>query len=136
MKKILSMILVLFIAAGLFAACGNKLPESFDAQAVTDHALEIADLMGKKDFQEVENRTRSDLKEVLSADVLEQNVGVLIDTLGAVTETGQVALSGAKDSNTAESYAVAVVIVTHEYGKAQYTISFNEDFEIVGLYMK
>jgi hypothetical protein len=45
-------------------------------------------------------------------------------------------LSGTKDSTTGEEYAVAQVLCAHEDGNVLYTLSFDTELQLVGLYLK
>ena len=45
-------------------------------------------------------------------------------------------ISDTKDPNTKEVYALVIVQVNHEKGRATYTLSFNTQYELVGLYLK
>ena len=71
-----------------------------------------------------------------ASDVLQGVFDPVFDKLGAFTEIRDVGLYGAADSKTGEEYAVAIVAAKYENGTAAFTISYDKDFQIVGLYVK
>ena len=44
--------------------------------------------------------------------------------------------SGTKDETTGEEYAVVQVMAKHENANLTYTLSFDKDLMLVGLYLK
>lgn len=45
-------------------------------------------------------------------------------------------MTGGQDKDTEEPYAVAVLLVKYEDGKAQYTVTFDSAMKCIGFYVK
>jgi predicted small lipoprotein YifL len=134
-KRIVTFAILAVMAAGLCTGCGSKLPEGFDADVVTQKATEVVQYLTDRNYQAIEDVARQDVKEALNAGYLEEVLDSTIVALGAFEEISAVALAGVKGQSQ-EEYAAAVVIAVYENGKAQYTLSFDIDMALVGLYMK
>ncbi len=122
----------------LFAlGCGaNSLPEGFSEDAVTARAEEIVQYASAGDYESVVSCLREDLAGALTADQLEEAWSGTYERVGAVESVKSVSLSGTADDSTGEEYAVAQVICRHEKGSVLYTLSFDAELNLVGLYLK
>lgn len=136
MKKLLRAGIALLLVCLLLAGCGKKLPESFDKDETLAAAKATVAQLSERDYAGVAKDVRADLQSTLSAEVLQGVFDPVFDKLGAFTEIRDVGLYGAADSKTGEEYAVAIVAAKYENGTAAFTISYDKDFQIVGLYVK
>ena len=135
-KRILSAVLALSMALLLFGCGAAPLPEGFDEEKVTARAEEIVGYASSGDYDAIIACLRSDLSSSVTADQLKESWAPTYDKIGAFQSVDQTALYGTKDKSTGEEYAVAVVVCTHENGSAIYTLSFDADLNLVGLYLK
>ncbi|OQB23886.1 MAG: hypothetical protein BWY11_01539 [Firmicutes bacterium ADurb.Bin182] len=125
------------VLAFLLSGCGvGKLPEGFDETKVTDKAKEIVALLNDKDFEAVTGECREDLRQLLPAGELEKSLSPLIAKLGGFKDYKTVVTAGSKEKETGEDFATVVLVCDYEKGTATYTISMNNELEIIGLYMK
>jgi len=135
-KKILVSAMLLLMSFTLFGCTGKPLPEGFDADEVTARAEEIVSLANNGEYDEIIAALRSDLQDAITADQLETGWDPIYEKVGAFSEIKQVTLTATEDSSTGEEYAVALVTCAHEDGNVLYTLSFDADLELVGLYLK
>lgn len=135
--KKLAAILLLAAMTVCFGGCSSMaLAEGFDEATVQKAAEQIVDYEVAADYESIEAMFRDDLKEVLPAASLEASVNQYFSERGAYQETKSITVVGQQDTNTKEDYAVAVAVVQFENAKITYTISFDADMKVVGLYMK
>lgn len=131
MKKLWLSLMVLWMLVG----CTN-IPEGFDKATLETKTVEVIKLMEDMKSEEVITLLRSDLQALITADELRKNLKTKYDSVGSSTADPVFTISDTKDPQTSEIYATVIAQVTHESGKVTYTISFNKDYELVGLYIK
>lgn len=127
---------VLLAVCLLLGACAPKLPEGFSADTLAEQAKSDVVLINTGDYDAVIARVRADLQKSLTAEALDEAWGETLDALGAYTGVKGVSTAGTADQQTGEDYGVAIVVAEYENGTATFTLSYDVDFELVGLYMK
>ena len=136
MKKLLSILLAASILL-MFAGCGaNKLSDQFNEQDVTAAAEQVVTLLNEGNYQGVTDITRSDLQDELSADVLENALSGILESAGSFQSFSKTTVVGSEDNTTGEDYGLAIVVAEYENGKLTYTITVDQNLQIVGLYVK
>lgn len=117
------------------AACSpsGKLSDAFDVTAVEEAAVEIVELVNNNDGEAIRARGTEELKTALTDEALAP-VFDAINAKGEFKEIARINLSGIKQNNT--EYAVAVVIAKYADGTATFTISFDTDMRLAGLYYR
>lgn len=131
MKKILfSLITVLFLAS-----C-SSVPEGFDKSTLETKSQEVIDLMEDYQVEDVISLLRVDLQALITASDLKTNLETKYYAVGTAGGKTTFTISDTKDAQTDEVYATVIAQVDHENGRSTYTISFNQDYELVGLYIK
>ncbi|MEZ4510124.1 MAG: DUF3887 domain-containing protein, partial [Eubacteriales bacterium] len=136
MKTIVSVLLTTLLLTGLFGCAANTLPAGFDEEELGTSAEEIVGLATMGDYDSVINALRDDLKESITADQLREGWAATYEKAGAFVSVTKTAFSGTKDKTTGEEYAVVQVLVKHEDANLLYTLSFDKDLALVGLYLK
>jgi len=140
MKKTIKQFFVsLLIAITCLSVAGcaaTPLPDDFDADEVTARAEEIVGYASDGDYATIIDNLRDDLKDAVTADQLAESWDSTYERVGAFESVKKVVLSGTTDSSTGEEYAVAQVLCVHEDGNVLYTLSFDADLCLVGLYLK
>ncbi len=135
-KRFCAGLLAIMVCA-FAAGCGSApLPDGFDADAVTARAEEIVGYASDGEYDTIIDNLREDLRDAVTADQLEESWEPTYERVGAFESIKKVVLSGTSDNTTGEEYAVAQVLCTHEDGNVLYTLSFDKDFQLVGLYLK
>ena len=135
-KAIVTLTLVLALSLSLMACGAKPLPEGFDADEIGTSAEEIVGLATMGDYESIIGYMRDDLKGSITADQLKEGWAPIYEKAGAFVSITKTALSGASDKTTSEEYAVAQVLVKHESANLVYTLSFDKDMMLIGLYLK
>jgi len=127
-------LLLLLLSAG--CAFSLSLPEGFDKSEVESRAQEVVGIINGQDYDAVVALLRSDLQGQVTAAQLKEAWEGKLSELGSFLEVTNISLLGQKDQNTKEDYATAVLVCKYENGTATFTLSFDSDLALVGLYMK
>ena len=99
-------------------------------------AEEIVGLATMGDYDSIVASLREDLKASVTADSLKESWGPIFEKAGAFESVTKTVFSGTEDASTKEEYAVVQVLVKHADAKLLYTLSFDKDLALVGLYLK
>lgn len=130
---------VLLSAVFLLAGCEKKeqLSEVFDAANVKEEAKQVIELINSNDYDTLANeKWNTALKAQLPAEAMRSSIKPLVDELGTFDSITNEAVTGQQDKDTDQEFAVAVIIAKYEKRKAQYTISFDTDMKVAGVYIK
>ncbi|MEA4914834.1 MAG: DUF3887 domain-containing protein [Christensenella sp.] len=135
-KTILSAALILVLGLSLIGCAANKLPEGFVEEDVGTAAEEIVGLATAGDYDSIILSLRDDLKSSVTADQLKEGWAATYEKAGAFDSITKTVFSSTKDKTTGEEYAVVQVMAKHENANLVYTLSFDKDLMLVGLYLK
>ncbi len=127
------------MAAVMLAGCAGsqKLSDKFDEEEVKEAAREVIEILNDKDVDTlVDEKWNSMMKSMAGKEMMTDQVLPVVEDLGAFEEFDKEAVTGSKDKDTEQEFAVAVVKVKNEKRKAQFTISFDEDMKVGGFYIK
>lgn len=134
MKKLLSISTVLLLILALLAGCSQTLPlpEGMDSETVKDKALEVMAAVNGKNYAAITGMFREDLREGLTDELWEQQLGALWETTGAFEEVTGVQTTGYElDDGT--PCAVAVVTCKYENNKHVWNVTFDTDYQLLGV---
>ena len=129
----------IFMLAGRLAGCGGnqKLSDKFDEGEVKEAAREVIEILNDGDVDTlVDEKWNTVMKSMVGKELLKDEVLPIIEELGAFEEFDREAVTGSRDRDTEQDFAVAVVKVKYEKRKAQFTISFDEDMKVGGFFVK
>lgn len=132
-------ILSIVMAAVILAGCAGsqKLSDKFDEEEVKAAAREVIEILNDKDVDTLmDEKWNSTMKSMVGKEMMTEQVLPIIEELGAFEEFDKEAVTGSRDKDTEQEFAVAVVKVKYEKRKAQFTISFDEDMKVGGFYIK
>lgn len=136
MKKRILFIMIMVIMAMAMAGCSNtKLAEGFEEKEVENSAREIVNHLVSGEYDTIISGMSQELQEVITAADLAANMEVMNAQTGAFEKFKSVAVVGQEGADGTEA-AVAVVVAVFENRDVTYTISYNTDMEIIGLWMK
>jgi len=121
------------VSIGILNGCAVKLPESFDEAEVQAAAENVVDLISKSDGQGLTAVMNDQMKAALTEDIQAQ-IFALVEGSGSFEEIGELKLGGSSQNGI--DYAVAVVKAKYENREIIYTISFDQDMKLAGLYLK
>ncbi len=128
---------ILFTVTLLFlAGCSStKLADAFDAETVETMAREAADHLIAGEYDENIAMMSDVMKNALSAEILAENMDTMNEQTGSFVEYKSTAVVGQKDKD-GRDLATAVIVAAFEKRNVTYTITFNTDMEVDGLFMK
>jgi hypothetical protein len=137
MKKLIIVSLIIALATAMLGGCSStKLSDAFNKDTVETTAKKVVDNLNAGSYDSVCTMFRDDLKTQLTADALKSAVDKTYGKAGAFVKYKNVSIIGQKESGTKNDAAVAVVIAKYEKKNVIFTISFDKDMKLIGLYMK
>ncbi len=120
----------------LLTGCGGaKLPDGFEQEKVLAAAESTLEKINALAYDAVTDELREDLRGQLTAGQLEEAWGARLDELGAFEEIRNTSFQGTAGQD-GEEFAVVILQCAYENGTAIYTLSYDADYALVGLYMK
>lgn len=133
--KLLGVLSLLLCLVG----CGSsKLAESYDKDTIYEKAQEVIMLANEGKYDEItklaelpEDTTAEDF-----AKLVEEGWNPILKDKGDFVEITQYEIAGQHDKKTDQDYAVIALAVKYNEGTCVYTLYYNEDYELVGLYLK
>ena len=129
---LLSLSIMVFVLSG----CGStKLADAFDEDTVKEAAQNAIGYLVDGEYDKDIEMMNAAMQQALSAEDLATNMETMNAQTGAFKEYKSIAIVGQQDSQGTDM-AVAVVVAAFEKRNVTYTISFNTDMEIIGLWMK
>ena len=137
-KRAMHMICIMILAVMLTGCAGKqKLSDKFDEAEVKAAAEEVIEILNEGDVDTlVDEKWNTVMKSMVGKELLKDEVLPIIEELGAFEEFDREAVTGSRDRDTEQDFAVAVVKVKYEKRKAQFTISFDEDMKVGGFFVK
>lgn len=130
MKKLMKFCLVL-LCLGLLTGCGAAtLSDKYDQEKLKSAVEIIINDFNEEKYDEIINLGSEDLKSQLTADKLKEVWQSINGNLGSYEEISKIAFAE-KDGN-----ATVVAIAKYKSSKVQFTITFNESMEMIGIFIK
>lgn len=136
MKKLIKIVLLFGLLLTFTACSSDKLSSSFDKDEVTDKAKAVVEVINTKNYAAIIALFRSDLQDQITADQLQQAFDEQLEAAGTFSDFKSIVIKSENDKSTNEEYAVVILEAVYENKTLIYTISFDTDLELVGLYMK
>lgn len=136
MKKVLVSAITVIMLLSLAACSSSKLADIYKEDDVVSKAKTVVETINTQDYDSVVAFVRSDLQTQLTADTLKTAWKTQLDESGAFKEYKSVVTYGQKSKSTGEDYAVCVLVCTYENATRTFTLSFDKDLSVVGMYMK
>lgn len=136
MKRLTKMIAVMAVMIAGLAGCSNtKLADAFDEEQVEQAAENVVNQLVSGEYEAVVSEMSSEMKEAVTAEALAANMEAMNAQTGAFQEYKSTAAVGQAGADGAD-IAVVVVVAAFEKCNVTYTISYNTDMELIGLWMK
>ena len=136
MKKYLRWLIVMVVMSLLFSCTNSKLSDKFDEQQVLDKAKAVVDVINTRQYVDVISLLREDLQTQITADQLEIAWDDQINAAGEFDKIKNYAMESKEDSVTKEEYVTVVLEGIYAEDTLIYTLSFDENLDMIGLYMK
>ncbi|MDD2522438.1 MAG: DUF3887 domain-containing protein [Anaerolineaceae bacterium] len=132
-NRIVSVILLAFFSLGLLAGCAAKLPEGYDEDVVKSEAEKVIMLLDQRDVDGLTAMLTNQMKTGLTEDVKAQIFAALDDS-GPVQEIEELKTTGSTENEI--TYGVVVAKVRHANREITYTISFDPEMRLAGLFLQ
>ena len=137
MKKAGIFTAIAVLAAVFTAGCGQaKLPESFSEEEVKKEAEKSIALFNERDYAGLIEMGSEELKAGITEEQFAEAGNPYLDKCGEFEEITKTVFAGGHDKNSGIDYATAVMIGEYENGKIQFTVSFDEDMEMIQFLIK
>lgn len=122
----------------LLSGCSTVQPlaDSFVEDDVIARAKSVVEIINTLDYAAMTAEIREDLQSQLSADQIKTSWDARLSSIGSFKEYKSIIVTGTKSKTTGEDYATVILICAYEDGTATYTLSFDTDMQLVGLYMR
>ena len=131
--RILSFVLLAILSLGILSGCAAKLPEGFNEAEVQAAAENVIDLLNQRDAEGLTALMTEEMKAVLTADIQAQ-IFALLDESGAFQEIADLKMGGSTQNGI--TYAAVAAKAKYANREITYTISFDQDMKLAGLYLK
>ena len=130
MKKIMK-IMILVLSFTFFVGCGAaKLSDKFNEDTLKSESESIIESFNNEQYEDIINKGDDNLKSQLTADQLKEVWDQVSEKIGDYQGISKIAFK------EKEGIASVVVLAKYENSKAQFTMSFNEDMQLVGIFLK
>lgn len=135
-KRRIPLLLSILYLVCLMAGCSStRLADAFEEEQVKAAAQTVVDNLIAGAYEADIAMMSPAMQEAISAEALAANMEMMNGKTGAFKEYKSVAAVGQKSAQGGDM-AVVVIVAAFEKGNVTYTISFNADMEVEGLWMK
>ena len=134
MKKLLTILFTLTLLLTL-GGCSKKLPEQYDEATLLAAALKTIELANNFDYETIASSVREDLYTETLADEIKKGWDTQLSKAGKYIEYTEYQTTYTTEKDGYE-YAVIAIACKYENDSLIYTFSYDEEYNLVGLYMK
>lgn len=135
-KKIGILVLLLVVCTFSLSACGKKeLSSEFDPEEVEELAISVVEMVNNEDTEGIKSLCNDEMKKAMTDNIFDQ-VSDTLNEFGEYKEISKIDLTEVKDKVSKKPIAVAVLKVKYTNKQVIYTISFDTDMKLAGLYLK
>jgi len=132
-SRFLSLVLLVVISTALLAGCASKLPEGYDEDELKASAEVVINLLNQRDSVGLNEMMTEDMKAGLTEEVQAQ-IFAFLDESGTMKEISSMGVSGSEENGI--TFAVVIAKVAYENRDITYTIGFDPDMKLAGLYLQ
>lgn len=132
-SRFLSLVLLVVFSAALLAGCASKLPEGYDEDELKASAEVVINLLNQRDSVGLNEMMTEDMKAGLTEEVQAQ-IFAFLDKSGTMKEISSMGVSGSEENGI--TFAVVIAKVAYENRDITYTIGFDPDMKLAGLYLQ
>ncbi len=130
MKKIKILLMVLLVGVILGGCSSSKLSDAYNEDELKKDAQRIVSMICNEEYDKVIDQMSDNIKGKISAEQLKEVWQPIKEKVGSFKSIEKEGVIG-KDG-----LATVVEVAEFENGKAQFTITYNEDMKLEGLYIK
>jgi hypothetical protein len=137
MKKFVLVLMIITGMSLILTGCSSiKLSDDFDKDTVEKSAKQVVEYLNAGDYDKIFEMSGDVLTNNVSEDDLSKAVDKTFGDAGAFVKYKNVTIIGQKMKKSDENTAVAVLVAEYENQKVTFTISFDTDMKLIGLFMK
>lgn len=137
MKKFFVVLTMIAGVSLMLTGCSSmKLSDDFDKDTVEKTAKQVIEYLNSGDYDKIFDMSGDVLKNGITEDELSQAVDKTFGDAGAFEEFKNVSIIGQKIKPSDEDAALAILVAKYENQKVTFTLSFDTDMKLIGLYMK
>ena len=135
-KKLTILILIFYLITIALTACSTPpLSADFDEEQVKLVAQDVVSLLNAQDTDGLRAIFTEQMKVAITDEVFTQIYAALGEG-GAFEEIESMTVIGSTDQSTGEEFATVITRAKYAAKTFTYTISFNKDMQVAGLYYK
>lgn len=131
--RVLGIGLLIALSVGILAGCAAKLPEGFDEAELKTAAEKVIDLLNQRDDAGLRANMTEDMDVGLTEDLMVQ-IYALLDESGSMKEITSMKVGSSEENGI--TFAVVIAKVEYENRDITYTIGFDSDMKLAGLYLQ
>ena len=133
-KLLIVWALALVISFALLTGCGaQSLSNDFNLEEVEKSAENVISLVNEEDSESIKALCNEEMEKALTDELLKEAYEVIAEG-GKFEKIEKISVSGVTDEKKKQELAVAVIQAKYEKETFTYTISFDEEMKIAGLY--
>lgn len=136
MRRIYIILATLCLTLTLCACSSAKLAETYEEEKVIARGKEVVELINTFDYTSVNAEVREDLQDDLSVEILEKTLSGSLGSAGTFVDYSIATAMGQKSKSTGEDYATAILGCKYENATIVYSITMDQNMDIVGIHMK
>lgn len=128
-------IVLLMLGLVALTGCTQKLSDQYDKDKLNERVDQVLEVIRSGDYDAMVLLLREDMRtEELTGAALEAIWAAKLDALGDFTKTADRIYVGMTQEQV--DYAVVVAGCVYENGNAIFTLTFDPDYALVGMYLK
>lgn len=121
---------IVLICITILSGCGSKgLSDNYDEDKVTEKAKEVISFINNEETDAILEISSAEMKEVMTKDTINK-VYEILEEAGDFEKIESISLKEKDD------FAVTIIKTKYKEKDFTYSISFNKEMELAGLYLK
>ncbi|MBO3446195.1 DUF3887 domain-containing protein [Clostridium sp. CCUG 7971] len=134
MKRVKLLLLALLTGIILVGCSSSKLSDAFDEATLKERGKEVVDFIINEEYDKISAQMSDKMKEAASPEELEKTLKDTWDSVkGKLGEFEKISKEGIVG---AENLASVIEVAKFKNGKIQFTINYNENIELEGIFLK
>ncbi|MEG1311012.1 MAG: DUF3887 domain-containing protein [Romboutsia sp.] len=134
MKRVKLLLLALLTGIILVGCSSSKLSDAFDEDTLKSRGKEVVDFFINEEFDKISAQMSDKMKESASPEELEKTLKDTWDSIkGQLGKFEKISKEGIVSEG---DIAAIIEVVKFENGKIQFSINYNENMELEGIFLK
>lgn len=134
MKRVKLLLVALLTGIILVGCSSSKLSDAFDESTLKSRGQEVVNLIVNEEYDKISAQMSDKMKEAVSSEELEKTLRDTWDSVkGKLGEFEKISKEGIVG---AENLASVIEVAKFKNGKVQFTINYNENMELEGIFLK